>query len=70
MDDFPSGEIGTTRLHRQWASLSLNQEVRVDVFDTSRDNNCFLSRMEVQVIQFVSLLPLLFIEFGIILLAT
>ncbi|KAI8904181.1 P-loop containing nucleoside triphosphate hydrolase protein [Powellomyces hirtus] len=49
-DAVAPGEIGTTLFHRRFASLSLNQEVRVRPFDPFAENaNCYLGSLNLQV---------------------
>ncbi|KAJ3024122.1 transport between ER and Golgi ATPase protein [Thoreauomyces humboldtii] len=44
------GEVGVTLFHRRFASLSTNQEVRIQAFDPFSENpNCYLGSMNVQV---------------------
>ncbi|KAI8834492.1 P-loop containing nucleoside triphosphate hydrolase protein [Chytridium lagenaria] len=49
LDGFPPGEIGFSKSHRQWALLSLNQEVQVSPYDAFSDPNCYLSKLEIQI---------------------
>ncbi|KAJ3044018.1 transport between ER and Golgi ATPase protein [Rhizophlyctis rosea] len=49
-DKVASGEVGTSLFHRRFASLSLNQEVRVRPFDPFAENmNCYLGQLNLQV---------------------
>lgn len=48
-DGMPPGELGMSKFHRLWGSLSLNQEVRVDIYDPFVDMNCYLSRVDIQI---------------------
>ncbi|KAJ3105567.1 transport between ER and Golgi ATPase protein [Phlyctochytrium planicorne] len=49
LDGFPPGEVGFSRSHRQWASLSLNQEINVQPYDAFADPFCYLSKLEIQI---------------------
>ncbi|KAI8608904.1 P-loop containing nucleoside triphosphate hydrolase protein [Chytriomyces sp. MP71] len=49
INELPSGQIGVSNVQRQWAMLSLNQDVHVAVFDPFQDPNCFLSRIDIQI---------------------
>lgn len=45
-----SGEIGTTKIHREWAYLSLQQEVDVQPFDPlSRGKNVYLGGLDLEI---------------------
>ncbi|KAJ3211728.1 transport between ER and Golgi ATPase protein [Entophlyctis luteolus] len=47
--DMPSGQIGVSNVQRQWAMLSLNQDVHVAVYDPFSDFNCYLSKVDLQI---------------------
>ncbi|KAJ3089641.1 transport between ER and Golgi ATPase protein, partial [Physocladia obscura] len=43
------GQIGVSNVQRQWALLSLNQDVHVAVYDPFSDFNCYLSKVDIQI---------------------
>ncbi|KAJ3053761.1 transport between ER and Golgi ATPase protein [Rhizophlyctis rosea] len=44
------GDIGTSMLHRRFANLSLNQDVRIRTFEPHKENpNCYLTILTLQV---------------------
>ncbi|KAI9357328.1 P-loop containing nucleoside triphosphate hydrolase protein [Zopfochytrium polystomum] len=48
-DSMPPGELGFNKFQRMWASLSMNQEVRVDVYDPFVDLNCYLAKVDIEI---------------------
>ncbi|KAJ3064688.1 transport between ER and Golgi ATPase protein, partial [Podochytrium sp. JEL0797] len=49
INEMPQGQIGVSNIQRQWAMLSLNQDVHVAVYDPFSDMNCYLSNVNIQV---------------------
>ncbi|ORY49371.1 AAA-domain-containing protein [Rhizoclosmatium globosum] len=45
----PPGQVGVSNVQRQWALLSLNQDVNVAVYDPFSDMNCYLSKVDLQI---------------------
>ncbi|KAJ1537693.1 transport between ER and Golgi ATPase protein, partial [Cladochytrium tenue] len=43
------GDLGFSRFHRVWASLSLNQDIRVEIYDPFADLNCYLAKLDIQI---------------------
>ncbi|KAJ1653379.1 transport between ER and Golgi ATPase protein [Dispira simplex] len=51
VEGFPPQHIGTTKMHRSWARLSLNQEVQVEPYNFGRDGQSprYIGAMDIQV---------------------
>ncbi|KAJ1555347.1 transport between ER and Golgi ATPase protein [Cladochytrium tenue] len=47
-DAMNPGDLGFSRFHRVWASLSLNQDIRVEIYDPFADLNCYLAKLDIQ----------------------
>ncbi|KAJ3077532.1 transport between ER and Golgi ATPase protein, partial [Rhizoclosmatium hyalinum] len=49
INEMPPGQVGVSNVQRQWALLSLNQDVNVAVYDPFSDMNCYLSKVDLQI---------------------